>query len=167
MESILRIRDKNGNIVDIPALQGADGLSAYQIAIKHGYEGSEEDWLESLKCVSGSSERPTAEVILPSAYLDYNDGLAAIWDYDGIISDDMLNKEIIKIEYQEGDNWTDLELLLEAIASSPIIRTNKTIFVDSDVSIPVIAVLYCIGQIPNWWATPDTLGQLKVTYYKD
>jgi hypothetical protein len=28
---------------------GADGKSAYEIAQEHGFEGSEEDWLESLK----------------------------------------------------------------------------------------------------------------------
>lgn len=167
MESILRIRDKDGNIVDIPALQGADGLSAYQIAIKHGFEGSEEDWLESLKCVGGSSERPTAEVILPSAYLEYNDNTSAVWDYDVVISDDMLNKEIAKIEYQKDGNWTDLELLLEASAYSPIIRTNKTMFFDNDMSVSVAVVLYCMGQIPNWWVAPNELGQLKITYYTD
>ena len=28
---------------------GADGLSAYEIAVKNGFEGTEEEWLESLK----------------------------------------------------------------------------------------------------------------------
>lgn len=29
--------------------QGGDGKSAYEIALEHGFEGSEEEWLESLK----------------------------------------------------------------------------------------------------------------------
>ena len=31
-------------------LKGDEGASAYQIAVAHGYEGTEEEWLESLKC---------------------------------------------------------------------------------------------------------------------
>ncbi len=31
------------------ALKGEQGLSAYQIAVKYGYEGSESDWLASLR----------------------------------------------------------------------------------------------------------------------
>lgn len=31
------------------ALKGEQGLSAYQIAVKYGYEGSESDWLTSLR----------------------------------------------------------------------------------------------------------------------
>lgn len=32
---------------------GEDGLSAYEIAVKHGFEGTEEEWLESLKGADG------------------------------------------------------------------------------------------------------------------
>ena len=46
MSSILKIKDKNGNWIDIPAIIG---LSAYEVAVKHGYNGTEEEWLESLK----------------------------------------------------------------------------------------------------------------------
>lgn len=35
----------------------ANGLSAYQIALKNGYVGTEEEWLESLKADSDSSEK--------------------------------------------------------------------------------------------------------------
>lgn len=30
-------------------LKGKDGLSAYEIALKNGFEGTEEEWLASLK----------------------------------------------------------------------------------------------------------------------
>ena len=29
-------------------LKGADGLSAYEVAVKNGFKGSEEEWLNSL-----------------------------------------------------------------------------------------------------------------------
>lgn len=37
--------DKNGII----CLQGPDGKSAYDLAVKNGFEGTEQEWLESLK----------------------------------------------------------------------------------------------------------------------
>ncbi|MCH7396573.1 hypothetical protein MM236_01175 [Belliella sp. DSM 107340] len=44
---------------------GNDGLSAYQIAINNGYEGNEQQWLESLKGIDGQDG------------MDGNDGLSA------------------------------------------------------------------------------------------
>lgn len=44
--AILKVRDNNGNVTVIPALEGR---SAYQIAISNGYVGTEQEWLESLK----------------------------------------------------------------------------------------------------------------------
>lgn len=35
---------------------GKDGLSAYEIAVKNGFEGSEQDWLNSLQA---TAEMPT------------------------------------------------------------------------------------------------------------
>lgn len=37
------------------AVQGADGASAYEIAVEHGYEGSETDWLASLHGADGTN----------------------------------------------------------------------------------------------------------------
>lgn len=47
---ILQIKDTNGNWITIPAIEGD---SAYDVAVKNGFEGSEEEWLASLK---GSGE---------------------------------------------------------------------------------------------------------------
>lgn len=44
--ALLRVRDKDGNVVEIPALEG---LSAYEVAVKNGFEGSESEWLASLR----------------------------------------------------------------------------------------------------------------------
>ena len=43
--AIVRVRDKDGNYIDIPALQGE---SAYDIAVRNGYTGTEQEWLESM-----------------------------------------------------------------------------------------------------------------------
>lgn len=34
--------------VTVPGIQGAQGLSAYQVAVAAGYTGTEEEWLRSL-----------------------------------------------------------------------------------------------------------------------
>lgn len=36
-------------VTDATLLKGEDGKSAYEIAVEHGFEGTEEEWLESLK----------------------------------------------------------------------------------------------------------------------
>lgn len=38
----------------IGAISGKDGKSAYEIAVEYGFEGTEEEWLESLKGTDGS-----------------------------------------------------------------------------------------------------------------
>ena len=49
---ILRVRDDEGNIFDIPAIRG---LSNYEIAVKNGFEGTEKEWLESIGVEKGDS----------------------------------------------------------------------------------------------------------------
>lgn len=44
--AILKVRDNNGNVTVIPALEGR---SAYQIAINNGFIGTEQEWLKSLQ----------------------------------------------------------------------------------------------------------------------
>lgn len=36
-------------IVDLSGMQGIQGLSAYEVAVKHGFVGTEEEWVQSLK----------------------------------------------------------------------------------------------------------------------
>ena len=43
-----------GNTV-VAGPQGKDGLSAYDVAVKNGYSGTEEDWLKTLKGELGDS----------------------------------------------------------------------------------------------------------------
>lgn len=43
--ALIRVRDKEGNYIDIPALQGE---SAYDIAVRNGFVGTEQEWLESM-----------------------------------------------------------------------------------------------------------------------
>lgn len=47
-ETTITITDKNGTTTAI-VYDGVNGKSSYEIAVEHGFEGTEEEWLESLK----------------------------------------------------------------------------------------------------------------------
>lgn len=49
-EMTLKIADENHdmNFNVSEALKGKDGLSAYEVAVKNGYEGTEQEWLSTL-----------------------------------------------------------------------------------------------------------------------
>ena len=55
---LLRIKDKNGVWHDVEAIRG---LSAYQLAVKNGYTGTEEQWLASITGVEGKSAYQVAK----------------------------------------------------------------------------------------------------------
>ena len=38
----------NGLYKNLGKFQGPDGPSAYEVAVKHGYEGTEDEWLETI-----------------------------------------------------------------------------------------------------------------------
>ena len=46
--SILKIRDKNGNVIEVPALKGNDGKSAYEYAKDGGYTGTEAEFIAKM-----------------------------------------------------------------------------------------------------------------------
>ena len=70
----VRFRESNQKMnVQFKGLQtvggtGQDGLSAYEIAVKNGFEGDEQEWLESLK------GEPGKDGYTPVKGKDYFDG---------------------------------------------------------------------------------------------
>jgi hypothetical protein len=54
--AILTVRDKNGNPIEIPALQGKTGKTAYQYAQEGGYEGTENEFMELLARAANNSK---------------------------------------------------------------------------------------------------------------
>ena len=59
-----------------PAVVGSDGLSAYQIAVNHGFTGSETEWLASLKGERGQQGERGPQGERGSDGLNGNDGAA-------------------------------------------------------------------------------------------
>lgn len=66
---------------------GKDGLSAYEIAIKNGFEGSEKEWLASLKGADGQSYDDTELInrvsTLESTVGTLNDSLEEVLSGNG------------------------------------------------------------------------------------
>ena len=66
---------------------GKDGLSAYEIATKNGFEGSEEEWLDSLKGADGKSYDDTELInrvsTLESTVGTLNDSLEEVLSGNG------------------------------------------------------------------------------------
>ena len=69
--ALIRVRDKNGNYIDIPALQGE---SAYDIAVRNGFVGTESEWLESLKGQDYVLTEEDKHEIAQTAIADITDG---------------------------------------------------------------------------------------------
>ena len=63
---------------------GVPGESAYQIAVDHGYVGTEEEWLESLKGADGFSPTVSTQTIEGGTEV-------TITDKDGAHSFDVMN----------------------------------------------------------------------------
>ncbi len=49
LKPILRVKDGDGNVREIAGIRGSDGRSAYEIALDHGFKGTEAEWLASLE----------------------------------------------------------------------------------------------------------------------
>ena len=68
--AMIKVRDKDGNYIDIPALNGE---SAYNIAVKNGFVGTEQEWLDSLKGdspVKGIDYWTEADIAEIKSYVD-------------------------------------------------------------------------------------------------
>lgn len=59
---------------------GKDGLSAYEIALKHGFAGTEQEWLDSLRGQDGADGKPGADgapAVVALTQADYDALVAA------------------------------------------------------------------------------------------
>ena len=84
----------NANFGETQTIHGKDGLSAYEIAIKNGFEGTEEEWLNSLAGADGKdgaiklivvNELPTNNIDESAIYLLPSDSSAEENTFDEYI----------------------------------------------------------------------------------
>lgn len=59
------------NFKDIQTIRGDNGKSAYEVAVENGYEGTVEEWLESLKGEPGKDGEPGQPGHTPVKGVDY------------------------------------------------------------------------------------------------
>lgn len=81
--------DEN-NVISANLITGADGKSAYEIAVENGYIGTEQEWLESLKGKQGESYILTETDKQEIAEIAYNYGLnelETLIDESGVLAE--------------------------------------------------------------------------------
>ena len=54
-------------VTDVTLLKGDDGKSAYEIAVEHGFEGTDEAWLESLR-VKGDDGKSAYQIAVEHGF---------------------------------------------------------------------------------------------------
>lgn len=118
-------------------IRGLDGKSAYQIAVENGFEGTEEEWLESLEGKEGYSpslqlERKENGVLITAIN---QDGQESQMIYDGRDGDGSGGV----------DFTTDETLTLE----NGILSVNRATDVEQDNTLPITsaAVYETVGNI--------------------
>lgn len=141
--ALVRVRDKNGNIIDIPALNGE---SAYNIAVKNGFVGTEQEWLDSLKGEKGDSGT-TGATFIPSVS---SEGVLS-WENDKGLG----NPEAINIKGDKGvDGFSPIitvspeangNTLSITDASSP----TKTVFIPNGTSKVTLHSKYYANDTAN------------------
>lgn len=108
------VDDAVGNVALTP---GRDGKSAYQIALEHGFEGSEEEWLASLKGedgVIGKDGEPGEDGVSPSVEVEAISGghKVTITDATGPKSFEVMNGE----SGEDGENGISPTVVVEPIS---------------------------------------------------
>lgn len=127
-------------IVDMSGASGVQGQSAYEIAVENGYEGTEEEWILSLKGsngkrgtkwftgvaisgaeVSNSEVASITDAIAGDIYLNTttgeyytaseNENANIVWSYTGKLASNG-NSQPGAIEVKEGDNTKTMTLRL-------------------------------------------------------
>jgi hypothetical protein len=103
--SILKIRDKDGKIIEVPALKGDTGESAYEIDKKHGYTGTEQEWIDGM-----TAKRHPTHYASPITW--YIDGVNGDDSNDG--TDDSPWKTIDHFFRQANTTTTDIRCYIKS-----------------------------------------------------
>ena len=77
--AILKVRDNNGNIIEIPAMKGENGKSAYEYAKEGGYAGTEQEFMELLvQALSVQTQLNSKAPMYQSGTTDLTAGTSAL-----------------------------------------------------------------------------------------
>ncbi len=115
--------------------------------------------------ISATGQRRTAEITL-NVVIEFYEKRIAFVDYGNIITDDLIGKEIAKIEYLKGDKWIDIEDFNTIEEENVAIRANKTLYYSNDFGLYVAGSYIALRYAPDWFNN-FPYKQIKVTYYTD
>ena len=132
MPAVLRVRDKDGNVIDIPSIKGADGKSAYQSAVDGGYKGTEEEFNSLLANIGVTTEKSTEAItgITTNYFMPISsfDSCVSLYLY----ADEYEGHEIKGLKFEIDGTWFDVKDLSAYDGRSYMINMGK--LVRSDVS---------------------------------
>ena len=144
--------------------KGKDGKSAYEIAVEHGFVGTETEWLESLRGADGKEGLPGK---------DGADGLPGRDGIDGINGSDGKSAYIVALEHGftgTEDDW--LQSLKGADGKNGITPdmssyATKTDIADLQKQIESISGISYISVFESGSDTLQKYGDSIYTYYND
>jgi hypothetical protein len=102
-------------------VDGKDGLSAYELAVQNGFEGTLEEWLASLKGADGADGEKGARGKDGEDGIDGADGLNAPASLDGQLASSF----VVVTEYLQPNTGKDVSNAIQAIIDS---NPNRTIY---------------------------------------
>ena len=124
--AVLRVKDENGNIIDIPAIKGEDGKSAYQSAVSGGFSGTEEEFNAVIANMVSSAERPTAQKVITSEDANY------MFSSEMVGSGKYFFLALVERDdaISEGTEIADIEISCDGIADGEYVSIREMFVVD-------------------------------------
>lgn len=158
-----------GNVKgSLNVVYGKDGASAYELAVKNGFEGSEADWIESLKGEKGDTGNPG--VYLGSGDMPEEYNVQIDTEGDALTIEQLVRKVVSQVNKIStvtlpANQWEGTEspyyqvVNIAGTTANSKIDLNPTIeqlnnFHDKDITFVVanqngVTTVYCIGQKPT------------------
>ena len=128
------LSDKGDDGAD--GVDGIDGKSAYELALDSGFEGTEQEWLDSLQGYSGTDGKSAYEVAVDGGFvgdeaawlasLNGTDGIDGKTAYEIAVENGYTGDEASWVESLKGEDGQDVEVeLLIAAAPSFYVDANN------------------------------------------
>lgn len=115
---------------------GAEGKSAYQVAVKNGFEGTEEEWLASLKGDPGADGKDGADGYTPQKGVDY----FTEEDKEELVSDVLKSDQITEMAQAIAD--------LQYVAIDITSITNNVKTVEMGSTVESVTVSWALNKTP-------------------
>ena len=155
----MKIKGEPGDVTTATGLDGQNGLSAYEIAVKNGFAGTEEQWLESLKGQDGQPGQNGSDGV----GINGQNGLSA---YEIAVNHGFSGSEEEWLESLKGQNGLDgldglygkdgtgvNARIISSVGNSPSTgRSEITVKVDKEGDYVYMLKVYC-----NTYAVPEDI----------